>query len=49
MWVCFLILYTLSSNPIKKGDGLNETEVIDTISVQLLATLAYHDKNPKLI
>ncbi len=31
--MCFLIFYTLSVNPIKKGGGLNEREVNDTLSV----------------
>jgi hypothetical protein len=35
MWEPFLSLYTLFSNPIKKkkGGGLGEREMIDTLSV----------------
>lgn len=41
LWVRLLILYTLSSNPIWKGGGLTEKEVINTLNVLSLTTLPY--------
>jgi hypothetical protein len=39
LWVHLLVLYTLSSDPIKKRAGLSESEFTDTLSVQSPATL----------